>query len=280
VLPPHDAAKHVRIACVSDTHTQEELLRVPPADLLVHAGGPQRTAARTPSAAPLRPPAPPPTPTRARSPRAGDALFKNLDAEQRPSIERVAGWLGKQRCRKALYVGGNHEVCLDEMGAAACKGAFAGYVEDEMVHFDGLRIWATPLSRPYKHGGESEEGDVLGGNKAFQANSFGRVAAIPESGVDVLITHGAPRGVLDTINGAPVGCPVLARKVRQLAPRLHIFGHVHCQGGAPHGDARVLVVDGTIYVNACNLGDFAPKDGGTLFPPVVIDLPKARPAAV
>jgi hypothetical protein len=166
-------------------------------------------------------------------------------------------------------------MCLDEVGAAACKE----YIQDEMVHFDGLRIWGTPLSRPYEHGGEKEEGDVLGKNKAFQTNTFARVASIPEAGVDVLITHGAPRGILDTINGSPVGCPVLLRKVQQLRPRLHIFGHVHCQGGA-----RVLVDQGTVYVNASNLGDFAPKDDGTsiLYPPVVIDLPKPpppRPAA-
>ena len=144
----------------------EELLAMPEGDLLVHAG---------------------------------DALFKNLDADQKPSIERVSAWLGKQRCRKAILIGGNHEICLDEMGSAACKRAFAGYIQDEMVHFDGLRIYGTPLSRPYKHGGESEEGDALGANKAFQTNSFARVASIPDAGVDVLITHGAPRGILDTI---------------------------------------------------------------------------------
>ena len=200
-----------------------------------------------------------------------------MDADGKPTIEKAAAWLNAQDCRRRLFIGGNHEGPLDEMGPAACKAAFAGYIEDELVEFEGLQIYGTPLSRPYKHGGESEEGDALGGNKAFQAKSFARVARIPEEGVDVLITHGAPKGILDTINGGPVGCPVLLRKVQSLRPRLHIFGHVHCQGGAPHGDARTYfdAERGTMYVNACNLGDFAPKDSGVLFPPVVIDLPKA-----
>ena len=62
-LPPHQPEKHVRIVCVSDTHTQEERLRVPAGDLLVHAG---------------------------------DALFNGVDVGRRPSIERVAAWLGEQ----------------------------------------------------------------------------------------------------------------------------------------------------------------------------------------
>ena len=108
--------------------------------------------------------------------------------------------------------------------------------------------------------------------------SVDRVAKIPDKDVDVLITHGAPKGICDTINNTPVGCPVLLRKVRTLRPRLHIFGHVHCQTVPPHGDRRAFVdpKTGTIYVNACNLADFAPKPGGRLFPPVVIDLPMPR----
>ena len=134
-LPSRAPDNCVRIVCVSDTHMQEELLKVPACDLLIHAG---------------------------------DALFKNVDADNTPSIEHVTSWLRKQNCRKQLFIGGNHEGPLDEMGAAACKKACPYYIEDELVKFDGLCIWGTPLSRPYKHGGESEEGDVLGGNKAFQ----------------------------------------------------------------------------------------------------------------
>ena len=237
-LPPHPGGEYVRIVAVSDTHTQEELLKVPPGDLLIHAG---------------------------------DALFRNMDSAQNTSIERVSAWLTQQPCRRQILVGGNHEMILDEIGATECKTVFSGYIEDELVEFEGLRIYGSPLSRPYKHGGESEEGDKLGGNKAFQTNTFARVALIPSAGVDVLITHGAPHGILEDVSGmGHVGCPVLKRKVKELCPRLHIFGHVHNQGG------KRVFIDGskTVYVNACNLDDFAPKDGGCLYPPVVIDIAK------
>mmetsp|Transcript_51606 Transcript_51606/g.85587 ORF Transcript_51606/g.85587 Transcript_51606/m.85587 type:complete len:291 (+) Transcript_51606:102-974(+) len=239
VLPLHPGGgEYVRIVTVSDTHTQEGLLKVPPGDILIHAG---------------------------------DALFKNLDANNTTSIQRVSAWLAQQCCRQQILIGGNHEMLLDELGASESKKAFSGYIEDELLEFEGLRIYGTPLSRPYKHGGESEDGDILGVNKAFQTNTFARVAKIPTANIDVLITHGAPHGILDEINGNHVGCPVLMRKVQELRPRLHIFGHVHHQGAK-----RVLVNQGTVYVNACNLDDFAPKDGGNLYPPVVIDIAKAK----
>ena len=244
--PPHPGPKFVRITAISDAHTQERFYPfVPPCDLLVFSG---------------------------------DMLFKNVDADGNPSIDKFFEWIKSQTYKKLVFIAGNHEDPLEKMGAKVARAKYPGYIEDELVNRLGLRIYGSPVSRPYTHGGETEEDDTLGGNKSFQAHSFDRVAKIPDKDVDVLITHGAPKGICDTINNTPVGCPVLLRKVRKLRPRLHIFGHVHCQTVSPHGDKRAFVdpETGTIYVNACNLADFAPKPGGRLFPPVVIDLPKPR----
>jgi hypothetical protein len=156
---------------------------------------------------------------------------------------------------------------MQDMGAAKVKSIVPGYMEDEIVVSSGLRIYGSPLSRPYKHGGETERGDCLGSNNCFQKDSFGRIERIPDSNIDILITHGPPHGMCDEINGRHVGCPVLMRKVQALRPRLHIFGHVHRQGAQ-----RIVIDRGTVYVNACSLHDFAPRDGGTLYPPVVIDI--------
>ena len=57
-------------------------------------------------------------------------------------------------------MGGNHEMILDEIGATECKTVFSGYIEDELVEFEGLRIYGSPLSRPYKHAGENTNTDT------------------------------------------------------------------------------------------------------------------------
>src|SRR5262249_49740326 len=71
----------------------------------------------------------------------------------------------------------------------------------------------------------------------------GKWALIP-TGLDVLITHGPPRGYGDRTSYGPErqGCADLRARVEVVRPRLHLFGHIHEDGGVwrePH----------TLYVN-------------------------------
>lgn len=67
-------------------------------------------------------------------------------------------------------------------------------------------------------------------------NLPGRGAANPvpsHPGVDIMLTHGPPFGILDKVRGSSgrmdssVGCVHLLRAVKRAAPRLHVFGHIH-----------------------------------------------------
>jgi Icc-related predicted phosphoesterase len=63
--------------------------------------------------------------------------------------------------------------------------------------------------------------------------------------VDVLITHGPPKGILDftEYDKDNVGCPLLLEKVRQVKPKVHVFGHIHEARGKKE-------IDDTIFINA------------------------------
>jgi Icc-related predicted phosphoesterase len=69
-------------------------------------------------------------------------------------------------------------------------------------------------------------------------------------GLDVLITHGPPFGILDQIEpgGAYLGCEELLKVVKEKKPKLHIFGHIH--GGAGTFDNGT-----TRFVNAAFLNE-------------------------
>lgn len=55
---------------------------------------------------------------------------------------------------------------------------------------------------------------------------------VPDTGVDIMITHGPPLGILDRTNrGEDVGCKHLRRAVERCKPRLHVFGHIHEAAG-------------------------------------------------
>ncbi|KAK2847624.1 hypothetical protein FQN49_005709, partial [Arthroderma sp. PD_2] len=54
-----------------------------------------------------------------------------------------------------------------------------------------------------------------------------------EDGVDIVMTHGPPHGLMDRPYSSPrVGCPDLFKAVFQARPRLHCFGHIHEEWGA------------------------------------------------
>jgi len=55
--------------------------------------------------------------------------------------------------------------------------------------------------------------------------------AIPND-TDILITHTPPHGILDTTSRRrAVGCEMLRQRMRDLTPRLHLFGHIHASYG-------------------------------------------------
>ncbi|KEF57322.1 uncharacterized protein A1O9_05239 [Exophiala aquamarina CBS 119918] len=56
-------------------------------------------------------------------------------------------------------------------------------------------------------------------------------------GVDIMVTHGPPKGFLDrTVGGDYVGCDHLRRAVRRCRPLIHCFGHIHEGWGAMSKD--------------------------------------------
>ncbi|KAE8331492.1 Metallo-dependent phosphatase-like protein [Aspergillus sergii] len=70
------------------------------------------------------------------------------------------------------------------------------------------------------------------GEWGFQYTSYeGHEFAI--GNVDLVMTHGPPRGVLDNTNsGQRTGCEHLFGRVARSRPRMHCFGHIHGSWGA------------------------------------------------
>lgn len=62
-------------------------------------------------------------------------------------------------------------------------------------------------------------------------------------GTDVLITHGAPFGILDD----GLGCPLLSEITVNKEIPIHLFGHIHSNGN------RILQKGSTLYYNVAEL---------------------------
>ncbi len=161
---------------------------------------------------------------------AGDMLRAGTLAE----LRSVASWINALPHRTKIVVAGNHDGCFQEERAAACA-MLPGvvYLEDEETTIEGLRFHGSPWQPAYN-------------DWAFNLPRGAPLAekwSLIRDGVDVLITHGPPGGVGDRSSVAGrQGCVDLRAAVTRVRPLLHLFGHIHEDGG--------LTVDGpTTFAN-------------------------------
>jgi len=183
----------------------------------------------------------------------GDAVICAGDVGRMGTVdemERFLRWFSALPHRHKLFTPGNHDGCL-QRDASILRAAFPDVrlLIDAGVVIDGVSFWGAPWT-PTFH----DWAFMMPRGPALAA----RWALIPE-GTDVLITHGPPRrilddvsdyrgsGLLDAVGGMDdderfAGCADLRARVREVRPRLHLFGHIHTQRG-------VVVEDTTTFVN-------------------------------
>jgi Icc-related predicted phosphoesterase len=125
-----------------------------------------------------------------------------------------------------VIVAGNHEVCLERYPTEA-RALLEGfvYLEDEAQTIEGVEFYGSPWQPKFR---------IWAFGAARGAELASKWAKIPGV-VDVLVTHGPPRGFGDRIHwgGAErrVGCDDLLARVRAIEPQLHLFGHIHQDRG-------------------------------------------------
>ncbi len=167
----------------------------------------------------------------------GDVLIHAGDMCRRGDLEelrRAAAWLASLPHKYKIVVAGNHDCGLAE-DPAATRAVFAPfhYLEDSEITLDGLRFYGSPWQPAFN-------------DWAFNLPRGAPLAAmwarIPR-GIDVLITHGPPEGIGDRSGMEErAGCADLLARVREVAPRLHLFGHIHQDGG-------MWTVGSTVFAN-------------------------------
>lgn len=165
---------------------------------------------------------------------AGDATFQGTADE----ITEFNAWFSALPHKHKIFIAGNHDWLFQTQPAAARKLLDSDiiYLQDSGVNIEGLNIYGSPWQPRFY-------------DWAFNLNRGREMAEkwemIPAR-TDILITHGPPSGILDlTIDGDHAGCEELIKKVDEIRPKVHIFGHIHEGYGT-------LERSGTRFVNASN----------------------------
>lgn len=152
-----------------------------------------------------------------------------------------------------IFVPGNHDLLFEKNeGTARSIVQDAEVLIDQTTTFQGLRIHGSPWVPKFY-------------DWAFMKNAALRrpiMENIPEC--DILMTHGPPYGIADTVrNFSNAGCPWLLRHVQEvIKPKLHVFGHIHEMHGsvAEFGDTK--------FVNAAQMD----RHHQHVFAPIVVEI--------
>ncbi len=164
---------------------------------------------------------------------AGD--FSNLG--KRVEVEAFSRFLGTQPHRHKVVIPGNHDLTFEshpEQARAWLRGCTL--LQDSAVTIEGVRLWGSPWQPWFL--------DWAFNLRSAEALREKWLLIPPDT--DVLVTHGPPRGILDrTVSGDDAGCAELRARVEVVAPKVHIFGHIHEGAGE-------VELGGVRYVNACS----------------------------
>lgn len=168
----------------------------------------------------------------------GDILIHAGDITSKGSLNDLVDfnhWLGELPHKYKIIVAGNHDFCFQNEPIESQKLITnAIYLQDQMITLLGLKFYGSPW-QPWFF------------DWAFNLKRGSEIKTkwdlIPKD-TDVLITHGPPMQILDkTVMKKHVGCEELIKKVLEIKPKVHIFGHIHEEYGS-------IIKENIIFVNA------------------------------
>lgn len=133
-----------------------------------------------------------------------------------------------------IFVTGNHDLCLWDAESIEDLPDNLLFLQDEIVTIDSVKFFGLGYNHPE--------------------------ALIPE-GMDVVVTHEPPLHILDRSNGVNWGNLAIEERIREVAPRYHLFGHSH----EAHG---VKKSGGTVYSNGSLLDD----KGEIAYKPIIFEI--------
>jgi len=189
----------------------------------------------------------------------GDILIHAGDATITGTIDEIVKfnkWFTNLPHLIKIFVAGNHDWLFETNNnyARALLSRELIYLQDSFVEIEGLKIYGSPWQPRFF-------------DWAFNLNRGQELAEkwelIPDD-TDILITHGPPFGILDEVPRKywveNTGCEELIKKIEEIRPKLHIFGHIHCGYGT--GEKF-----GVKFINASNCDEsYEPTNQ-----PIVID---------
>lgn len=184
----------------------------------------------------------------------GDALLIAGDLTNRGSwreIQQFAETLAVLPFKHKVVIAGNHDHNFERWPQEArdrLEEHGIIYLMDQMCTLEGIKIYGSPWVI-----------DLPAWAFNMPREAMERVWSGIPSGLDILMTHQPPHGILNEAKGGHCGCPELARAVALTKPRYHVFGHIH-EGYGEHRNEHTHFFN----VSTCTI-DYKPTNLPVVF---------------
>ena len=193
--------KKIKIAVASDTHGCHRRINIPECDIFVYCGD------------------------------AGITSYKKL--------EDFNDWLENLPVKHVIFIAGNHDIYLEEIGKENAKMLLSNaiYLENEGVQIEGIKFWGSPYSLEFN-----------GWSFMKDENGLKQIWDLIPKKTDFLITHGPAFGNLDRVGWKNQGSQSLRYKIDEIKPKYHLSGHIH-------EEYRVIKTSHITHINASILNE-------------------------
>ena len=160
---------------------------------------------------------------------------------------KFLSWLHKQEYKRYIVIAGNHDNIIQNEKIFGDNLAKTDYLEDSGTEFEyqianlpeenegflpsgkrTLKIWGSPWTKTFPRMNPHCKAFTFDTDEELEE----RWKLIPND-IDILITHSPPYGFLDEVDSQEhctsyhVGSRGLLKRVCEIRPQLHVFGHIH-----------------------------------------------------
>ncbi|MBD3612812.1 MAG: metallophosphoesterase [Hydrogenovibrio crunogenus] len=188
---------------------------------------------------------------------SGDFMAHSLCENE---LKNFIEWFDSLPFKHKILVPGNHDILCEEFqNKPEQRDKFfpkgMHLLINESVEIDGIKFWGSPYT-PWFHDW---------GFQLHQHEAETLWPKIPDD-VDVLITHGPAKGILDDLYAenkedpriSSVGCPFLLKRINELDTlKAHLFGHIH--GGYGRSEQNGYVALNSAIMNERYAPDNLPQ---------------------
>ena len=181
---------------------------------------------------------------------AGDSTNYYDWVNNQPEFEKFITWFGNFAIKNKVLIAGNHDAwAMKKYNVDRVKEMGIHYLEHEYLELNGKLLFGSPYTPTF-------------GTWHFMKDrgKLSRYWEALTSGIDILITHGPCKGILDLSHDRDgvleyCGDSALTKAVFKMEPKYHIFGHIHNSEGCHNSGTLKLSNIPTTFINASVVTD-------------------------